>query len=328
MMNEKIIRDVLDNRASAMDADAVAAWFATPEGQQELGRILDERFVELENGAQPLAREIPSEAIYRAVSRQIHRWKLRRWTLRAAAVVIPLVIVIAGGAYLDRRLGGALFAPATRMEQVAERGERIRVAFQDGTTVYLNAGSTIEYPKQFGWRERSVTLSGEAYFEVAPESRRPFVVHFRDGEVKVLGTSFDVKAYPEDPEVVVALDRGSVEFSTAELSRRLVPSDLLVYDRASRQVRIEQHATTSETSGWREDELIFRGASFREVAAVLSRRYDVDFRIEDERVNGFRYTFAASHASLDTILQDMERFAPVRFIRDGGQITVCSSEKK
>lgn len=327
-MNEKIIRDVLDNRASTMDADAVAAWFATPEGQQELGRLLDERFDELENRSQPLAREIPSEAIYRSIDREIQRSKWRHWVLRAAAVVIPLLIVVAGGVYLDRQFGGALFAPTTFVEQVADRGERIRIAFQDGTTVFLNAGSTIEYPKWFGWRERSVTLSGEAYFEVASESRRPFVVHFRDGAVKVLGTSFDVKAYPEDPEVVVALDQGSVEFSTAELSRRLVPSDRLIYDRASRQVRIEQNVQTAEFSRWREDELIFRGASFREVAAVLSRRYDVDFLIEDERVNEFRYTFTASHASLETILQDMEYIAPVRFIRDGGQITVCSSEKK
>lgn len=327
MMNEKTIYDVLDNRASAMDADAVAAWFATPEGRQELDRILDERFVELENRTRPLAREIPSEAIYRSILRQVRRMQLQRWVLRAAAVVIPLLILLAGGAYLDRRIGG-IFSPTTRVEQIAERGERIRVVFQDGTTVFLNAGSSIEYPKRFGWRERSVTLSGEAYFEVAHEKHRPFVVRFREGAVKVLGTSFDVKAYPEDPEIVVALDQGCVEFVTENLNHRLSPSDLLIYNRENHQVRIKRNAPTAESSRWREDELVFRSASFREVAAVLSRRYDVDFLIEDERVNEFRYTFTASHASLETILQDMEYIAPVRFIRVGGQITVCSSEKK
>ena len=280
MMNEKTIYDVLDNRASAMDADAVAAWFATPEGRQELDRILDERFVELENRTRPLAREIPSEAIYRSILRQVRRMQLQRWVLRAAAVVIPLLILLAGGAYLDRRIGG-IFSPTTRVEQIAERGERIRVVFQDGTTVFLNAGSSIEYPKRFGWRERSVTLSGEAYFEVAHEKHRPFVVRFREGAVKVLGTSFDVKAYPEDPEIVVALDQGCVEFVTENLNHRLSPSDLLIYNRENHQVRIKRNAPTAESSRWREDELVFRSASFREVAAVLSRRYDVDFRVED-----------------------------------------------
>ena len=327
MMNEKTIYDVLDNRASAMDADAVAAWFATPEGRQELDRILDERFVELENRTRPLAREIPSEAIYRSILRQVRRMQLQRWVLRAAAVVIPLLILLAGGAYLDRRIGG-IFSPTTRVEQIAERGERIRVVFQDGTTVFLNAGSSIEYPKRFGWRERSVTLSGEAYFEVAHEKHRPFVVRFREGAVKVLGTSFDVKAYPEDPEIVVALDQGCVEFVTENLNHRLSPSDLLIYNRENHQVRIKRNAPTAESSRWREDELVFRSASFREVAAVLSRRYDVDFRVEDERVHDLRYTFTASQTSLDAILRDIEVIAPVRFDRNGGCVTVRREEKK
>ena len=332
-MNEKIIRDVLDNRASTMDADAVAAWFATPEGQQELGRLLDERFDELENRSQPLAREIPSEAIYRSIDRDIQRSKWRHWALRAAAVVIPLLIVVAGGVYLDRQFGGALFAPTTFVEQVADRGERIRIAFQDGTTVFLNAGSTIEYPKRFGWRERSVTLSGEAYFEVAKNHSKPFIVKLKNQQITVLGTSFNIQAFNDDRFSVTTLLSGSILLESFDAQGRKMSSMKLKPNQQARSDNRTGSIFLSETdasisNAWVGGKYRFKDETLVSIVKRLENYYGVNIRLAHDSLRNIRYTGTFSlDQGIQEVLDIINSEKQFTFMKDGKDILISARSK-
>ena len=127
---------------------------------------------------------------------------------------------------------------------------------------------------KFGLFERRIRLEGEAYFEVTHNPRRPFVVEFEGGEIQVLGTSFNVKAYRDDDIVAVTLDEGRVVLDDRRGGRfELSPSEQLLYDRRSGEGRIVRGADAMRYSIWKDDVISFRDTPLAEVLETLSRWY-------------------------------------------------------
>ena len=154
---------------------------------------IDEEFDKILFQESPLAEDIPSEEMYASISKSIRRRKAGRIAGGAAAIAVPIVFLICSGWYLQNSYG--IFDTSAK-EYVVEAGvaETVQAVFQEGSRVYLNAGSKLVYPEKFGLKSRDVRLDGEAYFEVSPDSRKPFVVDFESGSVRVYGTKFNVKA--------------------------------------------------------------------------------------------------------------------------------------
>lgn len=145
--------------------------------------------------------------------------RLAAWRVSGAAACILLLVGLAGIFF-----GGRMF-PDERMQQVVvPAGQRVELRLADGTKVWLNSKSRLEYPSSFGRRSRRVTLCGEGYFEVAHDERKPFVVETGQYDVRVLGTTFNVYAYDNDRAAFeTALMEGSVEVSSrSDASQRLV----------------------------------------------------------------------------------------------------------
>ena len=114
------------------------------------------------------------------------------------------------------------------------RGGEYSITLSDGTIVYLNAESELRYPVKFVGEDRRVYLSGEAYFDVVHDKAHPFVVDVKNSTVRVLGTSFDVRAYADEDEVLTTLVQGSVRFSAGKESVILEPGEQVVLDKAGR----------------------------------------------------------------------------------------------
>ena len=206
--------------------------------------------------------------------------KLRRRLLYAAAVLIPLFLFAGLFWQMDRRFD--LLVDAGMQEIVVPKGERMQVVFQDGSRVHLNAGSRIRYPKQFGWSERRVELSGEGWFEVSKNAKRPFIVELGLMDIKVLGTTFDVKAYEEDQMIMITLETGSIEVNASNYeSFRMEPGDKALYDKSSRRFEIHRSSDVTKYSTWREDRLVFRSEPLREVLNTISRNYNIEFEVKD-----------------------------------------------
>lgn len=167
---------------------------------------------------------------------------------------------------------------------------------------------------KFGLFERRIRLEGEAYFEVTHNPRRPFVVEFEGGEIQVLGTSFNVKAYRDDDIVAVTLDEGRVVLDDRRGGRfELSPSEQLLYDRRSGEGRIVRGADAMRYSIWKDDVISFRDTPLAEVLETLSRWYDVRFETDGQPDRPISYTFATDNTLLDSVLCEMELISPGAF---------------
>lgn len=317
-----VIKRVLNQTATKQEAVQVAAWLATEQGQAWLAEDMERNAQDIMEGRTPLLDRIPSEELLRSIDRIIDRTRRRRLLLRVAAVLIPCALIVGMWANLNSRLGGMLFStPAT--EQVAAlRGERKEIIFQDGSKVYLNAGTQITYPQHFGLSERRVVLNGEAYFEVTPNARRPFVVEAGSASIKVLGTSFNVKAYDAEQTLDVVLLSGSVEFSYGDYRYTMLPSQKLVLDKSRGQVRINEQENASRAALWRNDVISFRDTPLSEMIATLERWYDVKFEVLNDGAYRSTFTLQTNLLPLSELLREMENISTVQFEEKGDVIRV------
>ena len=153
------------------------------------------------------------------------------------------------------------------------RGGQYRVVLPDGTTVWLNAASSIRFPATFEAAERNVELSGEAYFEVAPNKTKPFNVIAGKTNVRVLGTHFNVMAYPDESSVNTTLLEGSVKVSTGKTMNILRPGQQA---KALKGAITVSPADTEEAIAWKKGYFYFNDADIRTVMRQISRWYDVD----------------------------------------------------
>ena len=311
--DEIILRRVLNETATPDEAAEVAAWFATNEGLAWLSAEFEADARHLESGAMPPLPDIPGEELLQRIERILTRARRRRMLFRVAAIVIPCVLIVGLWANLNSHLGGARFAGDEQQTVAAAVGERKEVIFQDGTRVFLNAGSTISYPERFGLSERRVHLDGEAYFEVAHNPRRPFIVETADrAAIRVLGTEFDVKAYRTDETISVVLLQGSVEFSQGATSFLLEPSQRLVYDKQSGKGSILNLENAEQSILWSQNTICFRDTPMQEVITELERWYDVEFRVADPRVNDLTFSLQTPNLPLRELLDELENIAPIR----------------
>ncbi|PRD56628.1 FecR family protein [Sphingobacterium gobiense] len=153
------------------------------------------------------------------------------------------------------------------------KGGQYQIVLSDGSKVWLNAASSLKYPTAFSSEERIIELEGEGYFEVAKDSKRPFKVLCRGQEINVLGTAFNVSAYPGEREVKTTLVRGSLSVSAHHSSVTLKPGEESVYIDNQLYARI---ADVERTIGWKEGLFRFSHTELKKAMTELSRWYNLD----------------------------------------------------
>lgn len=178
--------------------------------------------------------------------------------------------------------GTALFHDVELLEKSVltlstPRGGQYQVTLPDGTKVILNAESELRYPYRFSLTRREVELEGEAYFEVAPQEGRPFVVKTGSEHVEVLGTHFNVAAYREDIYSSVSLVEGKVKVSVDGRTEVLVPGLQSVVSDGKMSI---QRFDVEETLAWKNGEFMFNNENITSVMRKLSRWYDVEIEVD------------------------------------------------
>lgn len=180
------------------------------------------------------------------------------------------------------------------------------MVLSDGTRVWLNASSSLEYPTAFGSGERSVSLTGEAYFEVATDKKRPFRVTVGDMTVDVLGTRFDVMAYGDEAQISTTLLQGGVRVSKNAASVLVAPGQAARLETSTGQLGVAV-ADTESAVAWKNGYFRFNGVDLPGVMRQLSRWYgvDVSYKGGGEKTYEFVGTVARS-ASLSSVLKVLE----------------------
>ncbi|MBZ4037336.1 DUF4974 domain-containing protein [Flavobacterium sp. 17A] len=206
-------------------------------------------------------------------------------------------------------------------------GKTFKVALSDGTTVNINAGSSLKYPIQFiKGHNREVVLEGEAFFDVAKDKTHPFIVKTRGVAVKVLGTKFNVSSYSEDTDINTVLVEGSVSLSdvkNANKNAMLVPGEKGSWNAEGNQIAINKVDTRFYTE-WINGEIVFRKTPFRDIIIKLERTYGV--KIENKRTDildkKFNASFNKNIESIEKVLETMSKIQGFTYTIEGKLIKI------
>ena len=170
------------------------------------------------------------------------------------------------------------------------RGGVYQLTLSDGTRVWLNSDSKLIYPVTFSGDVREVTLSGEAYFDVQKNAEKPFIVTTALGNVRVLGTQFNVKVYQEEASVITTLVSGSVSFGNEVVEEtKLSPGYQLIFDKGGRKVDVKK-VNVQHFVSWRDNQMSFQGESLESIMRMLARWYDVNVVFEDEELKQLEFS--------------------------------------
>ncbi|MGE4585970.1 MAG: FecR family protein, partial [Mangrovibacterium sp.] len=192
-------------------------------------------------------------------------------------------------------------------------GARTKFNLPDGTIGWLNSNSFLKYPVQF-MHNRQVDLTGEAYFDVKENKCSPFTVNAGEINVQVLGTHFNVMAYPDDERVEVTLEEGSVKVIRTGTNRLawLKPDQRFIFYRNKNKESVVTGNPRYFTS-WKEGFLVFRNVPFSEVASRLGRWYNSEIIIQDERLNDLPYRATFKDEPLERVLSLLSMSAPINY---------------
>lgn len=204
-------------------------------------------------------------------------------------------------------------------------GGEYQLLMADGTKVWLNSQSRLRFPEKFIGKERCVYLEGEAYFEVAHDSMRPFCVRTKeDINIQVLGTSFNLRAYEDEGTVETVLERGSVRMSGTQGNMVLEPGVRVVYDQKDgkmSQTRVDTELYTS----WREGRYVFQEETVDNILHKLSRWYGMTVFFNNEQAKNVMFSGnIRKYDTIKKILEAMEISGGVRFELKGNIIVVYS----
>jgi ferric-dicitrate binding protein FerR (iron transport regulator) len=252
---------------------------------------------------------------------------LGRWMRYTAAVILCVTIGLATHLYTRHSYqGNPADTVKTRLVVSAEKGQRANVTLPDGTRVWLNSHSQITYPNDYGLEARFLTLTGEAYFEVAKDSTKRFVVTAGEMAVEAIGTSFNIKAYQEDAEVVTTLFSGSIRTTVGKEEVKLLPEQFVSFNRSSRKLTSGYPENILYASLWRNNELAFESVSLEKIAVLLDRMYNVEVVFTSDKVRKYRFTGVIKNNSLDNVIEIISLTAPITYESKGNIIKI--SEKK
>ncbi|HEY4147520.1 MAG TPA: FecR domain-containing protein [Chitinophagaceae bacterium] len=271
--------------------------------------------------------------------------KVRRMA-RYASTVAAIFILTIGGTWLWNTLHIKI-SPQKNIVST-KNGSKSKIELPDGTQVWLNVGSRIKYDGNYGKENRELTLTGEAYFDVARDASKPFILHTGKMDVKVLGTVFNVKAYPGDATTEAALIKGSIEVSFPGRPQEkmiLKPSDKISIvnketniaedtvrlrranskERPAIVVSSVQYEPVSsaiiETS-WVNNKLIFRRKTFEELARDIERWFNVTVEIQDSSILSKKFTGTFSNESITDALYALSLSYPFHYRVDRNTNTV------
>ncbi len=223
----------------------------------------------------------------------------------AAAAAVAGILLLAGWLYRSGK--------NDRPEMLVShnpRGVRSTISLPDGTRVWLGGDSRLEYPAAFTGNKRELKLEGEAFFEVFHNREKPFVVHLRSGDVRVLGTSFNIRSYLGDSEMFTSVSTGKVAFVPA--ARQYRDSVFLTPGRKLRYLPASDESTVSETDAfadraWTEGTLVFTAEPLADITLRLERFYGRKIVFRDEKYRKYRYTGTFRNSTPEQIIHYLSR---------------------
>lgn len=285
-INEDVLISYLKGELAAADAAEIEKWYdLSTENQKMLGQIyyilyINDRInisegVDVERSLKQLKARMSAQ--------RDNTTSLRRivWRVAVAAVV---AVAVVSGTWATSSLAERMSHPVTIVTQL---GERSQVVLPDGTKVWLNSCSRVEYFSKLFSHERRVEMAGEVYFEVQHDNGAPFVVSTNGLDIRVLGTKFNVRNDNDKHLITTVLLDGSIQAHPTNMtvpSMRLRPSQQLVFNTQTQRMDLSECATAERSISWIDGRFLFEQNTLEYIVSELKRYYNVDIHFMDDNL--------------------------------------------
>ncbi len=287
----KLINRFFEKRYSKNLEDKVYHWLISPENSQEKQKAMRQQWDSLSN-IEDLSSQLEFEKIKKVLGFSENKRKIQfsNYLPRVAAVLLPLIL-FAGIYFLDKREKKDSDMPMTILTVPYGKHEEAKLAC--GSEIWINSGSEITYNENPADTVRTVNLKGEAYFSVMRQNDVPFIVRTEYLDVKVLGTKFNVSAYPDEESTVVTLNKGSIAIRTVDNhDYMLKPNQQLVYNNKTKQVVIQDLDVNiaKDIADWTIGKMAFNNETLKDIVTVFERKFNVDVEVDSNVDLNRRYT--------------------------------------
>ncbi len=325
-----LIKRYLSGKSTVNEQKELLTWLRKNENLSEFQRIKSEWKKEIRDQQIPVGFDPDWNSIqqqfFGQINNEVHRTRRLMNYFRYAAIFLLLISIPA--------IFYIFYSSSPKSSMVyttvaADFGQISKVVLPDSTVIWVNSGSAITYDDQFGKADRNVQLIGEAYFKVHKNKNLPMVVTSSALHVTVLGTEFCITAYPEEKNIQVVLEKGSIELTSDENSnfrQKLKPGDLASFDKKKKDLTISSVNTELFTS-WKDGIINIYNLPLSEVVIRLEKRYNQQFRV-DKAIRNLPYTFTIKNEKLDEILSLMEKITPLDAVQHGNVIELKYNRNK
>ncbi|MBX2842817.1 MAG: FecR domain-containing protein [Flammeovirgaceae bacterium] len=256
------------------------------------------------------------------VERKIKNHNNVFWFNRIAAAIIFMVLAVVGVYYLlgininPKEKGELVF-----VNKVVPKGKKLTITLSDGSVVKVNSESKIKFPKSFSEDSREVYLEGEAFFEVARNESKPFIIYSGNIKTTVLGTSFNVKAYDHN-KVQVAVNSGKVKVENSSLEIEpalLIQNEMVIC--ANEKIEFTKFVS-EDYFGWKDGILFFDDANIDEVVSALERWYDVKVHIVDKNLITGEFNGLYKNKSLGVVMEGISYSSKFSYVLENKNLTI------
>ena len=302
----QIIGKYLTNSESALEKEELDNWLKENSENKELlnsissdkSLVQEYETMEFFNKKIALGR-LKEKVLLKSKTRALIRWRIAASIFILVGVIGILYFFAGNSVKTNEKLN--LYTSV-----FTENGQRSKVVLPDSSIVWLNSGTTLSYPGDFSNQNRKVILSGQAFFEITHKKNYPFSVHANSLIVTVLGTKFDVDAYPEEDEIAVVLESGKVELTHQEFdsfSYMMKPGEKAAINLSDNHAMNISHVDAAIYSSWKDGKLIFRNSPMEEVVEKLRKWYNIDIEISDTEVYNSIFSGTIKNESYEEIFR-------------------------
>lgn len=278
---------------------------------KDIQRYFEDRLAETEHAIHPHLQQKVFRAIIQDIEQKTkrsfllsYRKKILQW---AAILLLPLISGIT--VYYFMSEDGRHATPTVFTTQKGEKAEAI---LPDGSKVWINSASTLRYDDRFNRNERVVYLEGEGYFEVKPDADCPFTVKTPSIDIQALGTSFNVRSYEADQEASAVLLEGKIRVVASGQEKMLQVNQRILFDKKTQQF-ITDRVQASHFIEWKKGSLYFHNQTYYDIAATLSRIYNVNIRVASEELRPMRFTGTLGSNGIKNALDILSLTSPMRY---------------
>ena len=332
-----IVKPYLENKCNERDLETISNLFQDHEHDKQIRTILYEYWTNTPSFQDKIEKDeldqmlhLIHETIAISQAGQKSIFKIASFYAVRIAAILFIPLLIASIWFFSQN--GTYHKNNTYITLETPMGSKLKTTLPDGTKVWQNAGTTLQYPGKFTKHNREVVLTGEAYFHVTSDKKNPFYVKTDDGTIQVTGTRFNVCSFPDDNFSSVVLEEGQVSYIPKNKKLKtfeLQAEDQLIYRNDSKEIT-RQKTDIQKHIAWTTGKLIFRNDPLVDVVRRLNRWYNADISLNDpeNQLGQHPFTMTIQNETLPQVIEFITQAANLKVERNNTKQTTGETLQK